>query len=110
MKGGAVDFIEKPFSDEDLIGAVRSALAASGLAATASGERMLLEERARSLTAREREVFVLVAQGLQNKVIGARLGAAEKTVKVHRGRVMEKMAARSLADLVRMAAHLDLER
>ena len=60
----------------------------------------------RSLTPRERDVFVLVAQGLPNKVIGARLGASEKTIKVHRGRVMGKMAANSLADLVRMAEHL----
>jgi FixJ family two-component response regulator len=68
----------------------------------------VLAGKVKSLTPREREVFVLVAQGLPNKAIGSRLGTAEKTIKVHRGRVMEKMAASSLADLVRMAEHLDL--
>ena len=65
-----------------------------------------LRRRVASLTPREREVFLLVAQGLPNKVIGIRLGASEKTIKVHRGRVMEKMAAGSLAELVRMAERL----
>jgi FixJ family two-component response regulator len=106
MKTGAMDFIEKPFSDEELLAAVRKALDASVHAALAHDERVRLEEKSRSLTAREREVFILVAQGLQNKVIGARLGTSEKTIKVHRGRVMDKMAAKSIADLVRMAEHL----
>ena len=106
MKTGAIDFIEKPFSDEDLLAAVRRALDASGADARAHDERVGLEKKAESLTPRERDVFVLVAEGLPNKVIGARLGASEKTIKVHRGRVMGKMAASSLADLVRMAEHL----
>jgi len=106
MKTGAIDFIEKPFSDEDLMAAVRRALDASSGDALAHEERVALEKKAKTLTPRERDVFVLVAQGLQNKVIGARLGASEKTIKVHRGRVMDKMAANSLADLVRMAEHL----
>ena len=108
MKTGAIDFIEKPFSDTDLIAAVRRALDTSSADALAQKERVRLEKKAKSLTPRERDVFVLVAQGLPNKVIGARLGASEKTIKVHRGRVMDKMAASSLADLVRMAEHLGL--
>jgi len=108
MKTGAIDFIEKPFSDEDLLAAVRTALDASRGKALAHEERTALEKKVKSLTPREREVFVLVAQGLPNKIIGARLGASEKTIKTHRGRVMDKMAAGSLADLVRMAEHLRL--
>jgi FixJ family two-component response regulator len=108
MKTGAIDFIEKPFCDEDLLRAVRAALDASGDAMLARGLRAALEARAKSLSPREREVFVLVAQGLPNKVIGERLGAAEKTIKVHRGRVMGKMAASSLAELVRIAERLGL--
>jgi FixJ family two-component response regulator len=108
MKGGAIDFIEKPFDDEDLLAAVRRALGASRMHAQAQEQRAALDRRLKLLTPRESEVFLLVAQGLLNKVIAARLGAAEKTVKVHRGRVMEKMAARSLAELVRMAQQLDL--
>jgi FixJ family two-component response regulator len=108
MKTGAIDFIEKPFSDADLLDAVRRALSASRNEALARGARVTLEKKAESLTPRERAVFILVAQGLPNKLIGARLGASEKTIKVHRGRVMDKMAANSLADLVRMAEHLRL--
>ena len=108
MKSGAIDFIEKPFADEDLLRAVRAALDASRDDMLARNLRAALEARAKSLSPREREVFVLVAQGLPNKVIGARLGASEKTIKVHRGRVMGKMAANSLAELVRIAARLGL--
>jgi FixJ family two-component response regulator len=108
LKSGAIDFIEKPFSDEDLLRAVRAALDASRDDMLARNLRAALEARAKSLSPREREVFVLVAQGLPNKVIGARLGASEKTIKVHRGRVMGKMAANSLAELVRIAARLGL--
>lgn len=108
MKEGAVDFIEKPFSDEDLLAAVRSALAKSRTRLLVDGERHALEQRAKSLTAREREVLVLVTQGLANKVIAARLAISEKTVKAHRGRVMDKMQARSLAELVRIAQRVKL--
>src|SRR5207249_779200 len=106
MKTGAIDFIEKPFSDEELIAAVRRAHDASNSDARRHEERAALEAKAKSLTPRERDVFALVVQGLLNKVIGARLDVAEKTIKVHRGRVMDKMGANSVADLVRMAERL----
>ena len=108
MKAGAIDFIEKPFEDESLLAAVRRALTVSRDDAEAGEQRGALERNLNSLTRREKEVFVLVAQGLLNKVIATRLGSAEKTVKVHRGRVMKKMGAGSLAELVRMAERLGL--
>jgi len=108
MKTGAIDFIEKPFENEQIIAAVRRALDASRDSVHAREQRAALERRLKSLTSREKEVFILVAQGLLNKVVAARLGTAEKTIKVHRGRVMEKMAARSLAELVRIAERLGL--
>ena len=108
MKTGAIDFIEKPFESDALIAAVRRALAASKSSAQAQEKRTALEHGLKSLTPREKEVLVLVAQGLMNKVIASRLGIAEKTIKVHRGRVMEKMGARSLAQLVRAVERFDL--
>jgi len=108
MKTGAIDFIEKPFENEQIIAAVRRALDTSRDSVHAREQRAALEGRLKSLTSREKEVFILVAQGLLNKVVAARLGTAEKTIKVHRGRVMEKMAARSLAELVRIAERLGL--
>jgi FixJ family two-component response regulator len=110
MKAGAVEFLAKPFRDQDLLEAVRAAIEKS------SGEietnRWLDKIRAsfQSLTPREREVIVLVASGLMNKQIAGRLGVTEITVKVHRGNVMRKMGARSLADLVRMSDGLGLKR
>jgi RNA polymerase sigma factor (sigma-70 family) len=108
MKDGAVDFIEKPVDEGELLTAVRSALERSRAQLIAYEERHALETRASALTPREREVLILVAQGLANKVIAARLGISEKTVKVHRGRVMDKMQARSLAELIRIAQRAKL--
>jgi FixJ family two-component response regulator len=108
MKGGAVDFLEKPFADTELIQAVQRALARHRERKTARQEKEVLEARAARLTPREREVFALVASGLLNKQVGYELGTTEKTIKVHRARVMEKMEADSLADLVRMAGRLGI--
>ena len=106
MKGGAVDFIEKPFTHGDLLAAIRRALGEHGQRQAERSRRAALETRAARLTPREREVFGLVASGLLNKQVGDELGTSEKTIKVHRARVMEKMEAGSLADLVRMADQL----
>jgi FixJ family two-component response regulator len=108
MKGGAVDFLQKPFNDDELIGAVQRALAKSRQAHVEASARGEIERRLRTLTPREREVMALVVRGLLNKQIAAELGAAEKTVKVHRGRVMQKMQANSVADLVHMAERIGL--
>lgn len=103
MKAGAVDFLEKPFDDQVLLDAVQRALERDRHALDERGVLDELRRRLASLTPREREVFERVVRGLLNKQIGAELGASEKTIKVHRGRVMRKMRARSVADLVRMA-------
>ncbi len=103
MKRGAVDFLTKPVIDEELLAAVRRTLEADRTGAKLRAERAETETRLASLTPREREVLDLVVAGHLNKQIAADLGTAEKTIKVHRGRVMEKMGAQSLADLVRMA-------
>lgn len=103
MKQGAVDFLLKPFNDQQLLDAVHGAIAADeGLRKT----RVLREEsqaRLASLTPREREVLILVVEGSTNKEIGNALGAAEKTIKIHRSRVMKKMQASSVPELVRLA-------
>jgi FixJ family two-component response regulator len=109
MKGGAVTFLSKPFTKGELLAAVADALARSRELDSARKESAELQARYESLTPREREVFALVAAGLLNKVIADRLGAAETTVKIHRGRMMEKMGAASVADLVRMAERLALQ-
>jgi len=103
MKSGALDFIEKPFSDDKFLGVVAQALERDSRNREVRQERQILESRYARLTPREREVFGLVVTGLGNKQVGWQLGATEKTVKVHRARVMEKMEAHSLAELVRMS-------
>jgi len=108
MKGGAVDFLTKPVDADALVDAVRRALAADAAARSRRGEFADVESRLASLTPREREVMVHVVSGKLNKQVAALLGTTEKTIKVHRGRVMEKMAAESLADLVRMSINLSL--
>jgi FixJ family two-component response regulator len=103
MKAGAVDFLQKPVSQEVLLDAVDRALERDRLRRLAGEHRSRLLDRLARLTPRERDVFGLVVTGLMNKQVGAELGTTEKTVKVHRARVMQKMEAASLAELVRMA-------
>ncbi len=102
MKGGAQDFLEKPFDDQELLDAIQRALARSQEARAEDAERADIERRLAALTPRERQVLELVVAGMLNKQIAGELGAAEKTIKVHRGRVMKKMQAGSVAELVRM--------
>jgi len=108
MKAGASDFIEKPFNDQVLLDAVNRALARARNGQGAG--RAEVEARIDSLTPREREVMLLVAEGRPNKLVATRLGLSTRTVEVHRAKVMEKMQARSLAELVRMAILCDLMR
>jgi FixJ family two-component response regulator len=108
MKGGAVDFLTKPVKDRDLLAAVRNAIEIDRAAREAQAEMGALRQRLASLTPREREVLAHVVAGRLNKQIAADLGTVEKTIKVHRARIMEKMAVRSLADLVRVAERLGL--
>src|SRR5271166_5055144 len=100
MKAGAVDFLAKPFQAEDLLLAIEEAITSSAEEQSEQTEREVLEERYATLTPREREVMALVVRGLANKRIATELGTGEKTIKVHRGRVMSKMQVRSLAELV----------
>jgi FixJ family two-component response regulator len=106
MKAGAIDFLEKPVSDESLLAAIARAADKTGQSCSADVEQASLQKRFARLTPNEHEVFRLVTAGLLNKQVGAELGTAEKTIKVHRARVLEKMKAKSLADLVRMAERL----
>jgi FixJ family two-component response regulator len=110
MKGGAVDFIAKPFREEQIVRSVREALAKSRKCLATEQEDTALRARYDTLTPRERDVFALVAEGLLNKLVADRLGIAERTTKIHRARVMDKMGAHSLAELVRMADRLGAPR
>jgi FixJ family two-component response regulator len=109
MKGGAVDFLEKPVDDDALLDAVRRAAERSREARASRAEFDDLQRRYERLTPRERQVFQLITSGLLNKQAGAELGTGEKTIKVQRARVMDKMEAASLADLVRMADQLHIQ-
>jgi FixJ family two-component response regulator len=110
MKGGAVDFLTKPFRDQDMLDAVATAIERDRKRRETDKVVTRLQGLFDALTPREREVFVLVSSGLMNKQVAAELGLAEITVKLHRGHIKRKMAAKSLADLVRMAETLGIRR
>jgi FixJ family two-component response regulator len=110
MKAGAVDFLAKPFREQDLIDAVAAAHQQDRLRREAERNHQHLLERYITLTPREQQVMALAASGLMNKQIAAEIGLSEITVKIHRGQAMRKMSARSFADLVRMAQALELAR
>jgi FixJ family two-component response regulator len=107
MQTGAFDFLQKPFRDQDLIDRIRRALEKDRANRAALDERSLIRERLESLTPREREVLDMMSSGKPNKVMAADLGVSQRTVEIHRARVMEKMGAASLAQLVRMVLNLD---
>ena len=109
MKAGAVEFLTKPFRDQDLLDAVQVALERDRARRQREGEMVTLRERFESLSAREREVVAMVASGMLNKQIADEIGTTENTVKVHRSRAMEKMQAQSLADLVKMVERLKIK-
>jgi FixJ family two-component response regulator len=108
MKAGAVDFLPKPVKDTDLLRAIKQALARAVHDRNERNELAAIQRRVEKLTQREREVMVHVVRGLLNKQIAFELGTVEKTIKVHRARVMEKMQVDSLADLVRLAEKIGI--
>ena len=110
MKGGAVDFLTKPFRDQDMLDAVMVAIERDRKRREATKILANLQTHFETLTPREREIFALISSGLMNKQIAAELGVAEITVKIHRGHIMKKMGARSLADLLRSAETLGIGR
>jgi FixJ family two-component response regulator len=108
LKSGAVEFLTKPFRDQDLLDAIQQALERDDIAQKEQAEVADLQKRHQALTVREREVMTLVVSGMLNKQIASEIGTSEATVKVHRGNVMHKMQAASVVDLVRMADKLKL--
>jgi FixJ family two-component response regulator len=109
MKKGAIDFLTKPCDDEELLGAVRRAIENDTQARGSYQEKQEIRGRMGLLTPRENEILRYVIAGMLNKQIAARLGIAEATVKIHRGRIMEKLCAESVADLVRLAEKAGVE-
>jgi two-component system response regulator FixJ len=107
MQQGAFDFLQKPFRDQDLIDRIQRALERDRISRAGLGQRNRIRERRDSLTPREREVLALVTSGKANKVMAADLGLSQRTIEIHRARVMEKMGASSVAELVRMMMDLD---
>jgi FixJ family two-component response regulator len=110
MKAGAVDFLEKPFEDRDLLDSIHRALDESRARRADRAERAVIRQRIDSLTPREHQVLELLVTGMLNKQVAGELGATEKTIKVHRGRIMAKMHANSLVDLARMTEKIGVKR